>query len=116
MNDGSTLLGSGQDAFEDVIRRFEDAWQSQARPENTAYLQTGSGRMRLLTELVHVDLEYRLRAGESARVEDYLARYPELTDNRADMLELIAAEHEFRRRREPDLALTVCPIRGTCEG
>ena len=61
-----------------MIRRFEDAWQGPARPEILAYLPTGAGRTRLLTELVHVDLEYRLRAGEPARVEEYLARYPEL--------------------------------------
>src|SRR5437763_1150746 len=82
-----------------------DAWQGRARPEILAYLPAGAGRTRLLAELVHIDLEYRLRAGEAARVEEYLARYPELTNDRAGMLELIASEHEFRRRREPDLAL-----------
>ena len=105
MDGPTTLAGSTWDEFEDVIRRFEDAWQGRSRPEILAYLPTGAGRTRLLTELVHVDLEYRLRAGEFARVEEYLARYPELIDDRAVMLELIAAEHEFRRRREPGLAL-----------
>src|SRR4051794_33716852 len=105
MDDAATLKDNIWDDFEDVIRRFEDAWQGRARPEISAYLPTGAGRTRLLTELVHIDLEYRLRAGESARVEEYLARYPELTDDRAVMLELIAAEHEFRRRLEPGLAL-----------
>jgi serine/threonine protein kinase len=106
MDDSPTLSDSAWDKFEDVILRFEDVWQGQARPEIIAYLPTGTGRTRLLTELVHVDLEYRLRAGESARVEEYLARYPELTDDRVVMLELIASEYRFRRRREPDLALT----------
>src|SRR5438874_4370136 len=106
MDDTSPLSGSAWDEFEDVIRRFEDAWQGRARPEIIAYLPTGAGRTRLLTELVHVDLENRLRAGEAARVEEYLALYPELTDDRAVMLELIAAEHGFRQRREPGLALS----------
>src|SRR3954469_12596287 len=106
MDDFTTLRGSARDEFEDVIRRFEDAWQGRARPEITAYLPTGAGRTRLLTELVHVDLENRLRAGEPARVEEYLVRYPELTEDRAVVLELISAEHEFRRRREPGLALS----------
>src|SRR3954468_16844508 len=105
MDDDATLQGSTWDEFEDVIRRFEDAWEGPSRPEILAYLPTGAGRTGLLTELVHVDLEYRLRAGEPARVEEYLARYPELTDDRAVVLELIGAEHEFRRRREPGLAL-----------
>src|SRR5262249_23561520 len=52
-----------------------------------------------------IDLELRLKAGEAARVEEYLARYPELAGDRAATLGLIAAEHELRRRREPGLAL-----------
>src|SRR4051812_25733963 len=104
MDDSSTFTGSAWAAFEDVIRRFEDAWHGHARPEIVAYLPTGSGHTRLLTELIHVDLEYRLRAGEAARVEDYLARYPELADDRAVALGLIAAEFELRRRGEPGLA------------
>src|SRR5437588_1256624 len=105
MDDPPTLAGNDWDEFEDVIRRFEVAWQGRAQPEILAYLPAGPGRARLLTELVHVDLEYRLRAGEAARVEDYLARHPELADDRAALLDLIAAEHELRRPREPDLAL-----------
>ena len=33
----------------------------------------------LLVELAHVDLEFRLKAGQAARVESYLDRYPLLT-------------------------------------
>ena len=104
MDDATTLLNSVWDGHEDVIRRFEDAWRGQSRPEINAYLPTGAGRTRLLTELVHVDLENRLRAGEPARVEDYLTLYPELEDDRATAVDLIAAEFELRRRYEPDLS------------
>ena len=69
-----------------------------------AYLPTGAGRTRLLTELVHVDLENRLRAGEPARVEDYLTPYPELEHDRATAVDLIAAEFELRRRYESNLS------------
>ena len=55
--------------------------------------------------MVHVDLEYRLRAGQAARVEEYLARFPALTDDRDVMLGLVAAEYEWRRRRESGLAV-----------
>jgi serine/threonine protein kinase len=106
MDDSTTMSDNAWDELEDLIRRFEDAWQGRSRPEIVAYLPTGAGRTRLLTELVQVDLEYRLRAGESARVEEYLARFPELANDRTVMLELIAVEHEFRRRREPGLALS----------
>ena len=104
MDDATTLLNSVWDGHEDVIRRFEDAWRGQSRPEINAYLPTGAGRTRLLTELVHVDLENRLRAGEPARVEDYLTFYPELENVRATAVDLIAAEFELRRRYEPDLS------------
>src|SRR5262249_5852753 len=60
---------------------------------------------RVLVELVHIDLELRLKAGESARVEEYLARFPELAGDRAVTLDLIAAEHGLRRRQEPAFAL-----------
>src|SRR5262249_1277715 len=70
------------------------------------YLPIGDPlRALVLIELVHIDMELRLKAGEAARVEEYLARYPELADDRAVTLELITAEHELRRRREPGLAL-----------
>src|SRR5262249_14397852 len=60
-------------------------------------------RKALLLELAHEELELRLRAGEPARTEDYLGRYPELRDDPEAALGLIAAEHAQRRRREPDL-------------
>src|SRR3954470_3031450 len=106
MDDSSTPAGGAGAEFEDAIRRFETAWLGPARPEIGAYLPAGgAGHARLLTELVHVDLEYRLRAGEAARVEDYLARYPALADDAEVMLGLIAAEYELRRRRDPRLSL-----------
>lgn len=105
MDDATTLSDSVRDELEDVIRRFEDAWHGPSRPAIGAYLPAGAGHAPLLAELVHVDLEYRLRAGEAARVEEYLARYPELAEDRAVVLELIAAEHGLRRRREPGLDL-----------
>jgi predicted ATPase len=59
----------------------------------------------VLIELVHIELELRLKAGEAARVEEYLARYPELTRDQDVLLELIVAEHNLRRRRESQLTL-----------
>jgi predicted ATPase len=93
-------------ALKDAIKRFEHAWRGAPRPEIDDYLPAGNPlRSRVLTELVHIELELRLKSGEDARVEEYLARYAELGSNRAATLELIAAEHELRRRREPGLTL-----------
>src|SRR5438477_4504984 len=93
-------------ALKDAVKRFEHAWRQAPRPGIDDYLPPGDPlRFRVLVELVHIDLELRLKAGEAARVEDYLTRYPELARDRAVTLALIAAEHELRRRREPGLAV-----------
>jgi predicted ATPase len=92
-------------ALKQVVRRFEQAWHGEPRPRIDDHLPaSGPLRGRALVELAHIELELRLKAGEPARVEEYLIRYPELTDDRA-VLELIAAEHELRWRREPGPAL-----------
>ena len=92
--------------LKDAIRRFEDHWRKGPRPVIEDYLPTAVPlRSRVFIELVHIDLELRLKAGETARVEEYLARYPELAGDRAVTLGLIAAEYELRRRREPGLAV-----------
>src|SRR5262249_39344468 len=62
-------------------------------------------RQAVLVELIHIDLEYRLKAGEPARVEDYLTRAPSLREQPEIVLELLAAESELRRRTEPALGL-----------
>jgi hypothetical protein len=88
--------------YEHLLRRFEQAWERGPRPVLDDYLPAGGPRA-LLVELVHTDLEYRLKAGEAARVEDYWRRFPELEQNRTVALGLIEAEYELRWRREPDL-------------
>jgi predicted ATPase len=91
-------------ALKDAVRHFEHAWRQGPRPLIDDYLPIdGPLRSRVLIELVHIDLELRLKAGEAVRVEEYLARYPELTGDQTVILELIAAEHELRQRREPAL-------------
>jgi eukaryotic-like serine/threonine-protein kinase len=91
--------------LKDAVKRFEHAWRQGSRPAIDDYLPVGEPqRSRALNELVHIDLELRLKAGEAARVEEYLVRYPKLTDDRMAVIELIAAEHRLRRRGEPALA------------
>jgi predicted ATPase len=97
--------GEDWSALKSALRRFEDAWRQGPRPVIDDYLAGGEGlRHHLLIELVHVDLELRLKAGEAARVEEYLARYPELAGDRAAAVELMQAEYQLRRRGESDLA------------
>ena len=49
---------------ESVIRGFEDAWRADGRPAVERFVPPDSPyRTQLLVELVHVDLEFRLRRG-----------------------------------------------------
>src|SRR5437016_3512404 len=92
--------------LEQVLEQFEDAWQRGERPNIGDFLGTaGEHRLLLLVELVHEDLEYRLKANEPARVEVYLQRYPELAEQAATVFDLIAWEYQLRQRREKDLTL-----------
>ncbi len=92
--------------LERLLGEFEEAWQHGGRPDLDEYLAAADAERRvLLVELVQADLAYRLRAGESARVDDYLRRYPELRADEAAVLTLIAGEYALRRDREPGLAV-----------
>src|SRR5437773_10525637 len=91
---------------EDAVAQFERAWRDGSRPAVAAFLPTDCAwRQPLLIELVHTDLELRLKAGEAARAEEYLTRHTELAGDRAAAFDLITAEYELRRRREPDVTL-----------
>jgi hypothetical protein len=87
------------------VERFAAAWQRGERPDLAAHLPEGEGRWTVLLQLIHIDLEHRLKAGEQARIESYLERFPELNADRPALLELIAAEYELRRRTEPGLSV-----------
>ena len=84
---------------EALIKEFEVAWQAGRQPAIADFLPSGGElRRALLIELVHVDLELRLKSGESARVEDYLSAFAELAGDRQTIIDLVASEHEWRRR------------------
>jgi hypothetical protein len=104
--DDGTAPGTPVDdaRLEDILSGFERAWQHGRRPDLDEYLpKDGPLRQTVLVELIHADLECRLKGGEPARVEEYLRRYPELGADADVVGGLIAAEHEQRRRREPGL-------------
>jgi hypothetical protein len=89
-----------------VVARFEDAWQRGGRPAITDYLPAGGPeRQAVLVDLVHIDLERRLKAGELVRVEAYLGLYPELADEAAVVVDLLAAEYDLRSRQQPALGV-----------
>jgi serine/threonine protein kinase len=84
-------------AVDKIIDRFEEAWHAGRRPAIADYLPSeGDERQLALRELVHIDLELRLKAGEAVRVENYLARYPEWAVDRQAVLSLVSAEFRLR--------------------
>src|SRR5262249_3662883 len=50
-----------------------------------------ANRRIVLVELIHEDLEFRLKAGEAASLEAYLERFPELAQDPRILTELAAA-------------------------
>ncbi len=90
---------------EGLIRDFEKAWRKGPPPQISDFLIADDARRGvLLRELLHVDLEYRVKAGQRTCVETYLDQYPELALEPEKVLDLIAAEYELRRRNESDLS------------
>jgi WD40 repeat protein/serine/threonine protein kinase len=93
--------------LERTIEAFEEAWQQGNRPRIEQYLANAAGdSTTCLIELVHIDLEYALKAGEDARVEGYFKRFPELTRLTDAVRDLIATELDLRRRHDPMISVS----------
>jgi hypothetical protein len=61
-----------------ACRRFEAAWREGARPRLEDYLAEGPepARPALLAELLALELDYRVRAGEAPAAGEYHPRFP----------------------------------------
>lgn len=71
-----------------IVEDFERAWVS-GRPEIVDHLEQHPDRpLRLLVELVAIDLENRVKRGEPALPEEYEARFPELAADASSVAEL----------------------------
>jgi hypothetical protein len=90
---------------ERLLENFEAAWQRGERPAIEDYLPKGEFGPDLLVDFIRADLECRLKAGEAARVEAYLERYPELARDHDMILDLLWAEFSLRCRREHSFTL-----------
>lgn len=88
-SDNRTADENRSTALEDIVARFESAWlRGQAPVIENLLPPDGPLRLRVLPELLLIDLEDRLKAGLPARVEDYRQRFPELASNHAAIVEL----------------------------
>ena len=84
--------------LERITGRFEEAWRAGARPAIEGDLPSDpNDRTAALIELVHVELELRLRAGEPARAQEYFQRFPELEADAAIARDLVTSEMKLQR-------------------
>jgi hypothetical protein len=101
------LPSADWDRVQQLLEDFEGELRGGRRPGIRDYRArlplAPDAAVALLAELVHVELEYRLKAGEPARVENYLAEYPDLAADPGLVVELIQAEYQLRRRHEAGL-------------
>lgn len=82
-----------------VIDAYESAFRANPDPNLDDFLPAaGSDRTKLLVELLHVDLELRLRRGQSASVNEYAKRYPGLLLRNNDLLDLLKKEIHWQNK------------------
>jgi tetratricopeptide (TPR) repeat protein len=88
--------------LESYLDAFEAAWQQPLPPRLEDYLpaETDPERQAVLVGLVRIDLERRIKSGETIRIERYLERFPELSAPDV-LLKLVLLEHRLRRRHDP---------------
>lgn len=90
--------------IEKILNAFESAWRHGARPSIDDYRAGSlSDSRELLVELIHLDMEFRLKGSEDARVETYLERYPQLASEITVIKELAEVELRLRKRQRPEL-------------
>lgn len=102
---GPSLSADGGARRAPIVADFERVWRRGEEPRIADFLSAGPLDLALVRELIHADLEFRLKAGQRARIESYLENWPSLTADSQAMLGLIAAEARLRARVESALDL-----------
>jgi serine/threonine protein kinase len=98
---------SADPSFSQILGRFRNAWNDPTPPRIEDYLPPPGAPqyLSLLIDLVRIDVERRLAAGERVRVEEtYLRDFPALSADPQAVVALVLHEFELRRAREPDLS------------
>ncbi len=84
---------------QDVVRTFRQALLRGERPAIEEYAPEGSThRNAVLLELVHEEMEVRIKAGECLDIDAYVARFADLAADANAVVELVEAESALRRR------------------
>ena len=98
--------------FEETIARYERQFANGRTPDLQRFLSTLDVDCDdLFKELLHTDLELRIRNGQSSRVEHYLQQFPQLANDTDLIQELIHTEFKIRQQLEPGLKAEEYSIR-----
>ena len=104
------------EGIQEVVRSFRRALRCGERPAIEAYIPAGNGhRKALLLELIHEEIDFKVKAGEPSGLDSYLVRFPEIAADPHALGELVAAESELRLRiaaeapAEPAVAVEETP-------
>src|SRR5690349_14906897 len=89
----------GWSSSEERVVAFEAAWRQKKEPRIADYVHgEGPSRLALLIELVHTDLEFRLKSGVEASAADYLHTWPEIATDPLAAQTLQSTEADLRKR------------------
>jgi serine/threonine protein kinase/pSer/pThr/pTyr-binding forkhead associated (FHA) protein len=105
---GNVVATSPAGDVDELIARFEGEWNALRSPRIEEFVAAAKekDRLTILREFVLLDLEFRLKAKDPVRVEDYLKRFPELKKDEEKLADLVVAECTFRRPTEPALNIS----------
>src|ERR1700733_9659747 len=82
---------------EDRIESFEQRWHRGERPQIDDHLPADSiMRKAVLVELVCIDIEFGLKAGDAISVEFYLRSFPELANDSNQVARMQRVESDWR--------------------
>ena len=79
-----------------MLADFESAWRNQEVPPDLEHYAITD--VNLLTELIQVDLRFRLEAGERIEIADYMRRFPGLSIERHPLYVATLLHYEFLAR------------------
>ncbi|MHB1423071.1 MAG: hypothetical protein ACYC3I_07730 [Gemmataceae bacterium] len=113
LGDSPVMSSPLSERLHQILDRFDKAWNCSPPPRIEDFLAEAdraeaepAQRLSMLIELVRIDMERRLKAGERVRLEETYSqqRFPELYAVPSAIAALAIQEFELRRRAEPDLS------------
>ncbi len=83
-----------------IVSDYEQALLLNPEIRMESYLQgEGAFRWHLMVELIHTDLEMRLRKGEDTNLYFYINKYPEIMSSPKDIDSLLKTEMQWRNHQ-----------------